>query len=111
LLIITLDHIRENPAAVDALTSAMYERRELVTDLITDNPKRLDSISATLMQTAAKKPNARAAIRGAMNDERAPVAHIIVEDPGTVGNLMKAMVDAGLAHSILQHTFAEATKK
>ena len=110
LLIVTLDHVRENPAAVDALTSAVYERRELVADLITDDPRRLDPISATLMQTAAKKPRAREAIRHAMNDERAPVAHILVEDPATVGNLMKAMLDAGLAHSILQHSFAEATE-
>jgi hypothetical protein len=110
LLLVTLDRIHENPAAADALTRAMLERRVLVADLITDTPLRLTPITEALMRAAAKKPAARAALRKSMSDARDPVARIIIEDPDTVGALMKAMLDAGVTRSVIEHSLAELKK-
>ena len=110
LLLVTLDQLKDNPQGAEVLTTVMVERRVLMADLLTDRPAKLTAITVANMRAGAEKPAARAALRSAMRDAQDPVARVIVEDPATVGVLMKAMLDAGVARSVLERSLAELTR-
>jgi hypothetical protein len=107
MLLVALESSSRDPKGADVLTTAMVDRRGLIADMITARPAKLIPVTEAIMRTGAPRPEARAALRTSMSDEAEPVAHILVEDPKTVGVLMKALLKAGVSRSVLELGLAD----